>query len=219
MPNLGDYEPGGRKRNGNLPAKQEPVGRITEPRCHTCTHPQRDAIDSLLAIKTPYSTIERLFSTEERKLDYRSVSKHDKEHLDYENEAVRQILEHEAQVAGENLDLGVRGTFLRRSSLDVAIKKLFDGIISGDVEVEAKDLPKFIELREKLDRDTVNAQLETVMMQFQAFKEAILEVCPPEMQHEILVATQLKADVKAHDVMQRPALQPGQDGYAEEVTP
>lgn len=203
-----------KQRNGKEPHHRVATGKISEPRCHVCQHPQRNAIDSLLAIKTPYTEISRLFSNEERTLDRRSVSRHDKEHLNYEDAAIREILEHEAQVAGENLDLGIKGTFLRRSSLDVAIKKIFDGILSGDIPVEAKDLPKLVELREKLDQQTANAQLETIIMQFQAFKEAILEICPPEMQHEILLATQLKLKVEAHE---RPALQPAEDGSAEEV--
>lgn len=167
----------------------EPIAKIVEPRCHVCQHPQRDQIDRLLAMKTSYAEISRLFSTEEKKLDERSVSKHEKKHLKYEDEAVRQIIEYEAGLAQENLEEGVKGAFMRRTILDVALRKAFDEISSGAMPIEAKDIPKMIEMREKLDNDTATAQIAEWEKQFLAFKEAIQEVCPPEMWQQILIRT------------------------------
>ena len=173
-----------------------PVERHIEPRCSVCTHKQRDQIDRLLAMRTPYSDIERAFSTEEKKLDRRSVSNHNKKHVRYEDEAVRRIIEYEAGLAQEDLEMGVQGAFLRRTTLDVAIKKVFDGIISGETELEAKDVVKMIELRERLDQNSASAQVEQYKTQFLAFKTAIEEICPPEMMFDILTRTKelLKLD-------------------------
>jgi hypothetical protein len=182
--------------------------RYNEPRCKTCQHPNRELIDRLLAIKTPHVEIERLCSTEENKLDYRSIGNHELRHLKYEDEAIRQIIEHEAGLAQENLETGVKGAFLRRTSLDVAIKKLFDGIISGDIQVEAKDMVKMIELREKLDTNSAQAAVEHYQTQFNAFTEAIREVCPPEIQHQILLKMRQILDIPQNA---RPALQPPEE--------
>lgn len=176
--------------------------KIIEPRCFVCQHKNRDQIDRLLAMKTPYAEIARLFSTDDKPLDQRSVSNHEKKHLQYENEAIRQIIEYEAGVAQENLEVGVKGAFLRRVALDVSIKKVFDGILSGEIEIEAKDVVKMIELRERLDQNTASAQIEQYEIQFNAFKTAIQEICTPDVQYDILNRT--KELLKVGD---KPALQ------------
>ncbi len=194
-----DVSVGGDYLNNAFPLKTQ---KIVEPRCHVCQHKNRDQIDRLLAMKTPYAEIARLFSSEERKLDDRSVSNHEKKHLQYENEAIRQIIEHEAGIAQENLETGVKGAFLRRVALDVSIKKVFDGILSGEIEIEAKDVVKMIELRERLDSNSASAQIEQYELQFNAFKTAIQEICGPDIQFSILNRTK-----ELLQVGDRPALQ------------
>lgn len=178
-----------------------PEDLIVEPRCPVCTHKLRLRMDYLLAIRTPYKEMERLFG-----IPYRSFSNHAKKHLRYEDESVRQIIEYEAGLAGENLTAGVRGAFLRRSALDISIKKFFDALTAGEVPVEAGDVIKMIELREKLDASTASAQIEQYELQFNAFKEALEEICPPEMLVKILDKTRDKLQT-----VDRPALQPPDD--------
>lgn len=189
------------KENGGPPKPPlslEVTHKISESRCHVCQHKHRDAIDRLLAMHTRYIDIERLFSTDEQKLDARSVSKHAKLHLNYDDAAIRQIVEYEAQQSDENLSEGIRGAFSRRVYLDVALKKALDSIIDGEMVVEPKDAVKIIELREKLDKDTDSAAREELWVQFNAFKQAVLQICPPEMKWEILELTKQILD-------QRPA--------------
>lgn len=172
--------------------------QIVEPRCPICTDERRNRIDYLLAMKTPYKEMERLFE-----IPYRSFSNHSKKHLRYEDESVRSILEYEAGLAGENLTAGVRGAFLRRSALDISIKKFFEALTAGAIPVEAGDVIKMIELREKLDASSASTQIEHYELQFHAFKEALEEICPPEMLVKILDRTKVKLQT-----VDRPALQP-----------
>lgn len=178
-----------------------PEELIVEPRCPVCTHKLRLRMDYLLAMRTPYTEMERLFD-----IPYRSFSNHAKKHLRYEDESVKQIIEYEAGLAGENLTTGVRGAFLRRSALDISIKKFFDALTAGEVPVEAGDVIKMIELREKLDASSASTQIEQYELQFNAFKEALEEICPPEMLVKILDRTKEKLSV-----VDRPALQPPDD--------
>jgi hypothetical protein len=184
------------------PSKPTTLSKIVEPRCNVCMHKERDRIDYLLAMKTPYRELERIFEAD--RIDHRSFSTHDKKHLQYESEAIKRIIEHEAGLAQENLAEGVRGAFLRRSALDVSIKKFFDAVMAGEIVIEAKDLAKMVELREKLDSDTAAAQIQQYEVQFNAFKQALEEVCPPEMLQTILDRTK-----ELLMVGDRPALQQG----------
>lgn len=176
-----------------------PEDLIFEPMCKVCTHPNRLRMDYLLAMRTPYKEMERLFG-----IPYRSFSNHAKKHLRYEDNSIKEIIEYEAGLAGENLELGIKGAFLRRSALDVSIKKFFDALLAGEIEIEAGDVIKMIEARERLDASTASAQIEQYELQFNAFKEALEEVCPPEMLARILDKTRIKLQTVASPALQPP---------------
>lgn len=172
---------------------------VTIPQCPICIHPMRARMEYLLAMRTPYKEMERLYPD----IGYRSFSNHSKKHLRFEHESVKQIIEYEAGLAGENLELGIKGAFLRRSALDVSIKKFFEALNAGVIPVEAGDVIKMIELRERLDASSATAQIEQYELQFNAFKEALEEICPPDMLTRILDRTKVKLQT-----VDRPALQP-----------
>lgn len=175
--------------------------QINEPKCLVCKHPNRERIDYMLAMRVPYKDLENEFG-----VPYRSFSNHAKKHLRYEDESIKRIIEYEASIAGENLEHGVRGAFLRRSTLDIGIKKIFDGITSGEIPLEAKDVVKMIEVREKLDANSASAQVEQYELQFNAFKEAVEEICSPKEMISILDVVKRKLQL-----VDRPALQPPED--------
>lgn len=176
-------------------------GLIVEPQCKICTHPLRLRMDYLLAIRTPYREMERLFD-----MPYRSFSNHAKKHLRFEDNSVKDILEYEAGLAGENLEAGLKGAFLRRSVLDISIKKFFDAVTNGEIEIEAGDALKMIEARERLDASSASKQIEQYELQFNAFKEAIEAVCTPEQMAKILDKTKILLMTQ-----NRPALQSPED--------
>jgi hypothetical protein len=175
---------------------------VVVPQCPVCIDERRPRMDYLLAMRTPYKEMERLFPP----INYRSFSNHTKKHLRYEDASVKQIIEYEAGLAGESLEAGIRGGFLRRSALDISIKKFFDALTAGDIPIEAGDVIKMIELREKLDASSASAQIEQYELQFNAFKEALEEICPPEMLAKILDLTKAKLQI-----VDSPAIQPPKD--------
>lgn len=186
-------------KDGPGPDGPGPIFEVVEPLCPVCQDERRLRIDYLLAMKTPFTEMARLFPP----IPYRSFSNHAKKHLRYEDASVKEILEFEAGLAGENMEAGVRGAFLRRSALDISIKKYFDALTAGTLSVEAGDVIKMIELREKLDASSASTQIAVYEEQFNAFKGAMEEICPPEMLVKILDRTKEKLQT-----VDRPALQP-----------
>lgn len=180
-----------------------PEDLIVEPRCPVCMSELRLRWEYLLAIHTPYKELERISQGE---INYRSFSNHAKKHMKFEDESIRSIIEYEAGLMNENLEVGVRGAFLRRTALDVSIRKFFEALTAGEIPIEAGDVIKMIELREKLDAQSASTQIEQYELQFNAFKEAIEVVCPPEMMAKILDVVRQKLQT-----VDRPALQPPAD--------
>ncbi len=169
-------------------------------------HPKRDLIDRALALQRPYLEIQRLFE-----VDRRSAKNHAEKHLGYEDAAIRQIIEAEATASDENLEMGISNSMKRRVALDIAVEKGLEGLINNTVTVEPKDLPKLIELRERLDQEFGTVAVEAVMVQFNAFKQAVLELAPPDLKWNILERTKQLLDTQGI----RPALQQGEDGSAQ----
>lgn len=198
------WEPKKRAESEILPAV---TSRIVEPRCNVCTHPKRDLIDRMLAMQRPYKEIQDHFE-----VDRRSAKNHAEKHLGFEDAAVRQIIQEEAQASEENLETGISNAMKRRVFIDIAIEKGLVSLLNNEVVVEPKDAAKLIELREKLDKEHGGVAVETVMVQFNAFKQAVLELAPPDLKWNILERT--KEILDAQGAVQRVALQPGQDGAA-----
>lgn len=158
----------------------------TEPRCHVCMSKYRRAIDRMIALGTAYSEISRVFGGE---IDRRSISNHAKKHLPYEEAAVRQIIDHEAEAAQENAEQGIRGALARRAYLNTALHKAFEALLAGDVVVEPKDAIAISQLLDKIDSQVEGAALDELRLQFNAFVQAIREVCEPEVWQRILDRT------------------------------
>lgn len=170
------------------PAKPVPVvqGEIIEPRCHVCQSKYRTAIDRLLAFGTSYSEISRQFGGE---IDRRSIANHAKEHLNYEQEAIRTIMEQRARAAQENLEEGVTVRTLRRAVLDTAILRAHESLVAGDAVVELKDAVKIIELAEKLDAHDHEIMEAEIEKQFNAFRSAMMEILDEATMFKIIDRT------------------------------
>lgn len=198
------FDPRQRKPQGggNLPVPRDAIPGIVEPRCHVCKSNMRKAIDRLIAGGTNYSEIGRLFS-----IDRRSISNHAKEHLGWEEAAVRRIIEHEARAAEEDLEEGIKGVLTRRVYLNVGLQKALDALLNGDVTVEPKDALAIIQHLDKLESQTEGAAIDELRVQFNAFVQAIREICPPEQWQKILDRTKELLE----NTIDAPALQPPND--------
>jgi hypothetical protein len=155
-----------------------------DPRCNVCSSDFSKAIDRMIALGTSYSEIARIFD-----ISRSSIGRHAKNHLNYEEAAVRQIIAKEAEEAQANIEEGIHGAMARRAYIDVAIQKGFESLINNEVPIEVKDVATLIQLKEKMDGDLDGAALDEVRTQFNAFVQAIREVAPPEMWEKILGRT------------------------------
>jgi hypothetical protein len=172
-----------KKPKGEKPKQVEPsdqLPQIMESRCKVCQHPDRRAIDRLIAAGSSYSEVERLFE-----VDRRSVSNHAHKHLRYEEGAIRRIIEREAERLSENYEQGVQGALARRVYLESALKQAQDSLLNGDVTVEPKDAVNIVGMLEQMDAQTNGIIVDQIRMQFNAILTAINEVIPPELQKKI----------------------------------
>jgi hypothetical protein len=174
--------------------------RIVEPRCHTCQSDYRDYIEREIIRGHSYLAIAKSIPDGP---DRRSISKHHKEHMAITAAAYRAILEEEASLEGQNYDEGVRGAITNRGVLELMIRKGFDDVIDNNTMVEPKDLIQIIKLKSEKDANHAQIQVETYKRQVDLFKQAILEVVPPDMQARIVAKVkklrQLEEDVFAHE--------------------
>jgi hypothetical protein len=184
------------KAAGKLPE------RIVESRCHTCTSEFRDYIERELIRGHSYLAISNSVGGNP---DRRSISKHHKEHMAITAAAYRSILEEESALEGQNFEEGVRGAITARGVLEIMIRKGFDDILDDNTMVEPKDLIQIIKLKSDMDANFAEVQVETYKRQVDLFKQAILQVVPPDMQAQIVARVkklrQLEEDGFAHEKM------------------
>ena len=181
QPNQSTNQGGGQK----LPTPAVPTNlTYRDIRCKVCSSDFAKAIDRMIALGTSHSEISRIFD-----ISRSSIGRHAKNHLNYEEAAVRQIIAKEMEEAQANIEEGVTGAIARRAYIDVAIQKGFEALLDNSVAVEVKDVATLIQLKEKMDSETDGAALDEVRTQFNAFVQAIREVAPPEMWEKILSRT------------------------------
>lgn len=166
-----------------------PDTRISEPRCHVCSHKQRKIIDRFLAKGTSYRELERVFA-----VDRRSISNHDKNHLNLNDAAIRSIIIQEASAANEDFEEGVRGVLKRRVYLETALEKALDAILNGDVTVEPKDAVSIIEKLDSLENQTSEAAVSQMRIELNAYIRAMKEVVPSEMWDRVFQRTRAIID-------------------------
>lgn len=172
----------------------------TEPRCHVCTSEYRRAIDRMIAMGTGSAEISRIFGGV---IDRRSIARHAAKHLNYEEAAIRQIIERETAVAEENAEEGIQGVTKRKVYLETALHKAMMALQSENFVVEPKDALAVIEALNRFDNQSVGAQLDAVKIQFNAFLQAIREIAAqrgdPALGSDILIRAKQIAGVDQPD--------------------
>lgn len=172
-----------------LPVKKVLKGGVPivhEPRCNVCKSPQRNAIDKMLAAGFTYSEIERQFGGS---VSRKSISLHSKEHLNYEEAAIREVIEKEALNAQKNYEEGVSRLVTKNAYLEVALQKAYNALINNDTMVEPKDAVKVIEMLQKLQEQNQTVALDELRVQFQYFMQAVKETIPKEQWENIVDRT------------------------------
>lgn len=155
-----------------------PVWSITEPRCSICksNHVIRMQIERLVIAGRPWLEIQRLYG-----IDRRSVKHHAEHHMNYEDEATRRIVESEARNMAEDLEEGITMATKRRAILDVGIDRAYEKLLNDELEMTPTDVVQMIQLRERLEADTISITVDVIKGQFQAYVRAMREIAPVEM--------------------------------------
>jgi hypothetical protein len=184
MPKFEKHHKNSNDGEPKAPAIKAPM--IVEPRCNVCKSQFRPAIDKMLAAGIGYTEISRSFNYE---IDRRSIASHADKHMNYQDAAVRQIIEHEAEQMSENLEDGVRGVLARKAFLETALHKVHQAVLNDDVEVEVRDAIGIIQQLDKMDSATSSAAVDEIRVQFNAFLQALKETVAQEEWERILFRT------------------------------
>lgn len=168
-------------------ARSNQIPLIKEPRCKVCQSPHRHLIDQMLVGGLTYSEIERQFA--HAQIPRRSISKHKESHLGYEEAAIREVIEREAELAKRNFEEGKSRLVTKNAYLEVALQKAYDALISNQAMVEPKDAVKVIEQLQKLQDQNQGEALDELRIQFQTFMQAVKELIPRERWESIVDRT------------------------------
>ena len=167
----------------NLPDK-------SSGKCLICTHPHRKAIEKMLVVGGfTYSEIERQFADASTPAPRRSVSYHARYCLDYEQEAIRKMLESNAEERGINVETATRRIIMNKSYLQLTVEKGWEALVESNIAPEPKDVHKAIELLDKLEDRGVNWTIERIERQYQAITQAVKEIVPTSLLPAILERT------------------------------
>ena len=118
-------------------------------------------------------------------VDRRSVANHKEEHLDYEEAAIRTILEKEADLARVNRETGAQRIITKEGYLRVALQKSFDQIMSDQTEISVGEGVKIVEMLQRLEERFQDIGVDIMRAQFNAFMNAVRATVPPEMWEDI----------------------------------
>jgi hypothetical protein len=134
-----------------------------------------------------YSEIERHFGF--ANISRKSIASHKDKHLGYEDAAIREVIEREAQAAQRNYEEGVTRLVTKNTYLEVALQKAYDALINNDAIVEPKDAVKVIETLQKLQNENQDVALDELRIQFQMFMQAVKELVERERWESIVGRT------------------------------
>jgi hypothetical protein len=192
---MAEFKKPKKENNESKEVTKTPATPLTyrDIRCKVCSSDFGKAIDRMIALGTSHSEIARIFDVSRS-----SIGRHAKNHLNYEEAAVRQIIAREAEEAQADIEEGISGALARRVYIDVAIQKGFESLINNETPIEVKDVATLIQLKEKMDTDYEGAALDEIKTQFNAIVQAVREVAPQEMWEKIAT--------RARELSQTPGL-------------
>ncbi len=128
-----------------------------------------------------YSEIERQFEDTAHPAPRRSVSNHSKYCLNYEDEAIRRMVEKHAEERGINVETATQRLIQNKSYLQLTVEKGFEALVDSNIAPEPKDVYKAIELLDKLEDKGINWTIERIERQYQAMAQAVKEIVPDHL--------------------------------------
>lgn len=175
-----------------VPYKKGPPAKFYEPRCKVCTNPHRSWIELLLTRGYTPSAIERSFANSQDPVPRRSVTAHkEKGHMNIEDEAMRAIIEYEADLEGKLHDESVHNILTLRSMLDIMARKGFEDVLANNVTVEPRDMIQIARVKNEMDQTAATAAVEEAKLQVQIMAEAV-KIAFPERDDQARVVAAIR---------------------------
>jgi hypothetical protein len=101
------------------------------------------------------------------------------------NMAFRAIMEKQAKELGEAQAEGAIRIVSGKAWLDVFIQQATELLIAGEMEIEARDVVKAIELRDALEKEGIGIFQEQIMIELKAIIEAMKSIVGEEVARQI----------------------------------
>lgn len=187
-----------------------------EYRCKVCrSDPHiRRLIDTLLVFPKTYQEtldtvaplLEDMEVPEKDRPSYWSIRNHQKRHLDFDKQAVREIVERRAADRGKSILNGKHNLLTAEAVYELIVQRGFQSIADRDQTPNVHETMQAAGLLDKLEKAHAGQQnTQDLIVQLNAIIEAVRETVPIELQQEI--AAKLRAIKQREDIESLPVPQ------------
>lgn len=156
-----------------------------ESRCHVCQSDLRRVIDQMAAAGYRPVFIAKEVQEVAPELSRKSIERHLKNHVNYENKALMTILHERAKEEGIMTNMARDNILTRQAVLDQFVRQTWKRVSMPEAKVPYEVGLKAIELQEMLEQKQESNVVETVTRQLAAIIQAIREVVPPEYHEDL----------------------------------
>jgi hypothetical protein len=153
----------------------------------------RNLIDELLVVPKTYAAILKLIEPlmemwpEDARISRHSLTRHSRNHLQWEKAAARQIAERHAQKAGK-LDEASERMLVSQAVLEAVQQRGYEALVSGEITPSVRDTLSASATLREIERETEGQfSVAEALSQLDTVIQTIREVVPTEY-HEAIVA-------------------------------
>jgi hypothetical protein len=156
-----------------------------EARCHVCQSDLRKVIDQMAVAGYRPVFIAKEVQEVAPELSRKSIERHLKNHVNYENKALMTILHERAKEEGIMTNIARDNILTRQAVLDQFVRQTWRRVSAPEAKIPYEVGLKAIELQEMLEQKQESNVIETVTRQLAAIIQAIREVVPPEYHEDL----------------------------------
>lgn len=175
---------GGGKRP-NSPSSEGPI-RISEPRCAVCNAAHRSTWDKHLAEGYSISEICRMAEAMGEKFSRKSLTNHRDKHLTLKEAAIRRMIEDQAAAFIHDIEEHKGFMLTRRALLTTMMQEGYEAILKQKVKVDPQTLLQVAALLERMDAEEHAVAIDEMMVEMQAFMEAVKMLVEDDMWDRIV---------------------------------
>lgn len=186
---------GNKGDGGNAPAGPKPPPQVVDKRCQVCTSQYRKDMERLIVLSLSYSEIARYFEALGETITRKSLSNHHAKHMWVETAAIRSLIEDRAREALKDVEEHKGFLLEKRGLLEVMLQQGYHSIMSGNTQVEPKDLLAVVEKLERMEAAQEAVAVDELLKDFNDFADAVKALVPEDMWAKIF--EQYELNVKA----------------------